>query len=134
MLTPAHCAQPIDMRMVREFLKRNPLLLRSNLSYRFRDQAQFTLSSLATHLSILAGRATLLDQQDWYHIPAGKMRTVPMGRLRKRLNIALLERHRLVCLNDLAGLLERMPDARGLLDDHFGIDRDADGAATRKVA
>jgi hypothetical protein len=69
----AHCCQPIDKELVLNFREKNPEVFNINMSYKFRHNNQFTLTSLSAHLALKNDRAAVLDNQDWVHLPAGKI-------------------------------------------------------------
>jgi hypothetical protein len=54
-LTVSHTPHAVGRQKVEEYFNRNTSALEKNISYRFREYAQFTFVALSNHLQILAG-------------------------------------------------------------------------------
>ncbi|MDZ7633700.1 MAG: hypothetical protein U5L72_04345 [Bacteroidales bacterium] len=57
--TNSHTPHPVNRGPVENFFTRNSLLLEENISFRFRDNSQFTFISLSNHLQLIEGNRNI---------------------------------------------------------------------------
>jgi hypothetical protein len=65
-----HTPHVVNRKRVEDFYTKNNSLLEKNISYRFRDQAQFNVTTLANHMEILSGNRNTEKLNLGYLVPS----------------------------------------------------------------
>lgn len=106
-----HVARPFLRSIVEELEDRFPEAFDRNASYRFRDPAQFTISTLAENFAVREGRAVVVTRRDWVHLTIDECAKLPLLHARSKLGIMRRHHPKMACINDFASLTRRMPAA-----------------------
>ncbi|MBB3989688.1 Stealth CR1 domain-containing protein [Croceicoccus naphthovorans] len=101
----AHCPIAMDKRILADFFARSPDALAANLSHRFRDGSQFSISSLFAHLALRANRANFPGKKDWKTFDSTWCESASARDLFAALILNKLKWRKLVCINDLAPIV-----------------------------
>jgi len=65
-----HTPHVVNRKILEAFFTQNRPLFEKNISYRFRDQAQFNMSTLANHLEIISGNRNTAKINLEYIVPS----------------------------------------------------------------
>jgi hypothetical protein len=65
-----HTPHVVNKKRVEDFFNKHKDLLQKNLSYRFRNQLQFNITTLANHLELLAGNKNTMELDLGYIVPS----------------------------------------------------------------
>ncbi|MRR20471.1 capsular biosynthesis protein [bacterium] len=70
--TNSHTPHPVSRKPVEDFFSKNRLLIEKNISFRFRENSQFTFISLSNHLQLIEGNRNIAGAALVYLKPEGR--------------------------------------------------------------
>lgn len=107
----AHICLPMLRSLQEEFFADNDMLMRANISHRFRSGEQFLPSSLNTHLAIAADRAVISKSRDWHFVDARICQSGDRSRISRSLRKLHWPWFKFACINDYEAAQNALPSA-----------------------
>jgi hypothetical protein len=105
----AHVAHPMHRPTLESIFREHPDWFAGNIRPRFRETAQFSISSLFAHKMIKDDRVQFAIERDWRNFSSEWCATVAPSAAKRDLAATAREGRKLICVNDLRRLEERVP-------------------------
>lgn len=112
----AHVAFPMRRSVFAALFAQHKDAFIANISYKFRDIAQFQPQSLHNGACITAGACILQTEPDHLHLRTGAVEDYPIDDVRAYLCRALSPQIKFLCVNDLRQVEHAIPDARDWIE------------------
>jgi hypothetical protein len=118
--SPAHVAHPMVRPVVEAMYHSNQQRFEENARPRFRKKSQWWLVSIHDNCLIGMDRAKTIKPSDVIHFPLGFCKTAEPARIRTRLEQAARHDYKLACVNDVATMLEKVPETLDFIAEATG--------------
>lgn len=114
-----HTPHVINRKTVETFFNDNKSLFEKNISFRFRDQSQFNMSTLANHLEVLSGNRNTAKLNLEYLVPSYYSKR----KMRRKVERVLNDSHvKSVCVQSLDSVSkEEQQKVFDWMDDFLGL-------------
>ncbi len=116
----AHAIHPMSKSLMAQLFEDHHAAFTENIAHRFRSIDQFVPQGLYSHASIKAGKYKQLDKRDHIHLAYGAFDKWSTREVTNHLLRAAAPGIKFLCVNDLPGVEQNIPDARHLIEQIIG--------------
>ncbi len=116
----AHAIHPMSKSVMARLFEDHQPAFMDNIAHRFRVTDQFLPQGLYNHASIKAGNARILNKRDHIHLASGAFEKWSTREVTDHLLKAATPDIKFLCVNDLPGVEQNIPDARNLIEEIIG--------------
>ncbi|WP_337660646.1 Stealth CR1 domain-containing protein [Anderseniella sp. Alg231-50] len=116
----AHAIHPMNKSVMARLFEDHQPAFMNNIAHRFRVTDQFLPQGLYNHASIRTGKARILDKRDHIHLASGAFDKWSTREVTDHLLKAATPDIKFLCVNDLPGVEQNIPDARDLIEEIIG--------------
>jgi hypothetical protein len=129
----AHVVHPMKKSVMATLFAEHREAFIENIAHRFRCTGQFLPQSLHNHACIRDGSATILEANDYLHLPVGMFDENTLDQVRANMRTAAAPAIKFLCVNDLPALEQNIGNARAWIEQTIGLGVDA-GPEKRRIA